>query len=195
MWIDAKKYKHYEYIKTSLIPALELDYNRFIRKFNITETGVNVFRFEYPNREDDHADDWWAIPLIQGGEAVPPLRNPWQHATASLKEIPGVFQSIVNFIKPNGGLPMHHDFGSWQRIEEAMGHPVKGYTIAIGIDMPSNDPNVCGMEFENDTYPRTYGNKEIVALNGRDFMHKVWNRTGNWRVSCVIDTNITHWNE
>ena len=194
MWINHNKYKHLEYLKTSLIPALELDYNRFQRKHNILETGVNVFRFEYPNSEDEHADDWWALPLIQGKEAVPPLRNPFQHATASLKEIPGVFQSIVNFIKPNGGLPMHHDMGSWKRIEEAVGHSVKGYTLAIGIDMPSNDPNICGMEFLEDKSPKTYSNKEIVAFNGRDYMHKVWNKTGNWRVSCVIDTDISEWN-
>ena len=194
MWIDPKHYKHIETLKQSLLPALETDYQYFKRKHDIERVGINVFRFEYPNAEHEHADDWYAMALFQGGQPVPPTKNVFHHATACLKEIPGIFQSIVNFIRPNGGLPLHHDFGSWQRIEESLGHKVKGYTIAIGIDMPSNDPNICGMEFEKDNYPRTYGNKEIVAFNGRDYMHKVWNKTNNWRVSCVIDTDINQWN-
>ncbi|NBP54972.1 hypothetical protein EBU71_00240 [bacterium] len=189
MWIDPKKFKHYEMLK-SLSVALQADYSTFSRNHNIKEKGINVFRYEYPNAEHEHADSWWAIPLIQGTKAVP---NDWHRSTAVLKEIPGVFQSIVNFITPFGGLPLHKDFGSWQRIEESVGHAVKGWTIAIGIDMPSNDPKILGIEFENDSAPRAYANNEIVAFDGRNYMHKVWNKTGNWRVSAIVDTNETEW--
>lgn len=189
MWVDVQKYKHYNLLK-SLQTALHADYATFLRNHDIYKKGINVFRFEYPNAEHEHADHWWAIPLIQGAK---PVENDWHRSTAVLKEIPGVFQSIVNFITPHGGLPLHKDFGSWQRIEEAMGHKVTGYTIALGIDMPSNDPNILGIEFDEDKIPRAYGSNDIVAFDGRNYLHRVWNKTGNWRVSAIVDTNITEW--
>ena len=48
-----------------------------------------------------------------------------------------------------------------------------------------------GIQFGNDI--RSYGNKEIVAFEGRTSKHYVWNLANAWRVSSVIDLALEEW--
>ena len=190
MWRSYKDYRYSDKLET-LYPAMKADFEDWMKSHNIRKDSINVFRYEYPKAEHQFADSWWALPLAQGGKMV---ENEWQRTSAIVKTLPGMFQCIINFIEPHGGLPMHRDMGSWSRIEEALGKQVRGWTIGIGIDMPSQNPKELAIKFFDDDIPTCYGNGEIVCFDGRNHLHEVWNKTNEWRVSAVIDLNDEEFN-
>lgn len=188
MWRSYRDYKH-AFILETLYPALKADYEEWMQKHIVRRDSVNVFRYEYPGANHQYADSWWALPIAQAGEIVPD--NQWNRTSAIVKKLPGLFQCIINFIEPNGGLPMHRDMGSWARIEQGLKRKVTGWTVGIGIDMPSKDYKELAIKFFDDDIGTCYGNGEIVCFDGRNHLHEVWNKTDKWRVSAVIDLDDT----
>jgi hypothetical protein len=195
MFIDPKKYKGYNLL-VDMADALKLDYDEFIKDHPDPRKHICVFKFEYPELENvklDYEDDWWAVPIFVDGEIDNKMYpNHWLRTKEIAKTLPGMYQQIVNFIKPNGGkLPPHNDYGSWQRISQKFPTP-NGYTVAIGIDMlEPQDKTKQAIQFGDEI--KTYGNKEITAFDGRNYIHSVWNNCDNWRVSSVIDLAGTEW--
>lgn len=195
MFVDAKKYKHYDKL-VQMADALKLDYDEFIKDHPDPRKHICVFKFEYPELETkklDYEDDWWAVPIFVDGKIDQQMYpNHWLRTKEIAKSLPGMYQQIINFIRPNGGkLPPHVDYGSWQRISQYFPNP-KGYTAALGIDMlEPQDTTKQAIQFGDEI--RSYGNKEIVAFDGRNYTHSVWNLCDNWRVSSVIDLAETEW--
>lgn len=196
MFVDATKYKHYDLL-VKMADALKLDYDEFIVDHPDPRKHVCVFKFEYPELESqklDYEDDWWAVPIFVDGKIDNTMYpNHWLRTKAITQTLPGLYQQIINFIRPNGGkLPWHNDFGSWERIAQHFPNP-KGYTAAIGIDMLEPiDTEKQGIQFGEDI--RSYVNKEITAFDGRNYAHYVWNLCDAWRVSSVIDLSEKEWN-
>ena len=180
MFKSPKDYMHYDLLP-QVHAAMKADYDEW--RGDIREDLVNVFKYEYPDAKHQYANSWFALPIYQQKQFT---ENSWHRTQEAIKNLPGLFQCIINFIEPNGGLPMHKDYGSWKRIEEAEGREVEGWTIAIGIDMPSDRVRDVAIEFDLED-PMTYSNGEIVCFDGRNYDHKVWNKTDKWRVSAIID--------
>lgn len=198
MFVDPKKYKGYD-VLVEMADALKLDYDEFIKDHPDPRKHICVFQFEYPEitteKELEYKDDWWAVPIFIDGEIDNKMYpNHWLRTKELGKTLPGLYQQVINFIRPNGGhLPWHNDFGSWQRIEQYFPN-ARGYTAAIGIDMlEPQDSSKQGIQFTTDI--RSYGNKEIVAFEGRSKKHYVWNLSDSWRVSSVIDIAESEWDE
>jgi hypothetical protein len=196
MFVDAKKYKHHDKL-VEMADALKLDYDEFIVDHPDPRKHICVFQFEYPEitngRELEYKDDWWAVPIFIDGQIDNKMYpNHWLRTKEIARTLPGIYQQIINFIRPNGGkLPWHNDFGSWDRISQHFPNP-RGYTAAIGIDMlEPRDKLKQGIRFDRDV--RSYGNKEIIAFDGKNYMHTVWNLCDAWRVSSVIDIADTEW--
>lgn len=183
MWRSYKDYKHHGLLR-ELHQAMHADYLDWIKTHDIRNSTVNVFKYEYPDAKHKYADSWWAIPIAQGGKVEP---NDWKRTSPLVAKLPGLLQCVINFIEPQGGLPMHKDMGSWQRIEQAIGHKVTGWTIGIGIDMPSESYRELAIKFLDDDIGTCYKNGEFVCFDGRNHLHEVWNKTDKWRVSAVID--------
>lgn len=180
MFKSPTDYKHH-HLFAEFYEALKADYAEW--SGDIRSDLINVFKYEYPNAKHQYSESWYALPLYQKKQFN---LDQWQRSVAVLRKMPGLFQSTVNFIEPHGGLPMHKDFGSWKRIEEAEGRAVEGWTIAIGLDMPSDRVRDVAIEFDLED-PMTYSNGEVVCFDGRNYEHKVWNNTDKWRVSAIID--------
>jgi hypothetical protein len=196
MFVDATKYKHYQKL-VEMADALKLDYDEFIVDHPDPRKHICVFQFEYPEisteAEMEYKDDWWAVPIFIDGQIDNEMYpNHWLRTKAIARTLPGLYQQIINFIRPNGGkLPWHNDYGSWQRIGRYFPNP-RGYTAAIGIDMLEPiDTEKQGIQFADDI--RSYGNKEIIAFEGRTKEHYVWNLCDAWRVSSVIDIADSEW--
>lgn len=196
MFVDAKKYKHYDKL-VQMADALKLDYDDFMKAYPDPRSHICVYAYEYPEASAAEGnifkDDWWAVPIFVDATVDTKMYpDQWLRTKEIAKTLPGIYQQIINFIKPNGGkLPWHNDYGSWDRIAKYFPNP-KGYTAAIGIDMlePLNVEQQ-GIQFDNDR--RGYVNKEIVAFDGRNYDHTVWNLADAWRVSSVIDISAEEW--
>lgn len=187
MFKSPKDYLHYHMLE-ELYPLMAADYAEW--HGDIRGDLVNVFKYEYPDAKHQFANSWYALPIYQQKQLT---QNPWHRTSEYVTKLPGLFQCVINFIEPNGGLPWHYDYGSWTRIEEAEGRKVNGYTVAIGIDMPSDRVGKLAIEFDNED-PMTYSNGEIVCFDGRNYRHQVWNKTDSWRVSAVVDLDAMEFN-
>lgn len=192
VFVNPKNYKHYNLLE-ELSEALSLDYAEFKKEYsNPREFAVNVSNLEYGENDvaDDHRDYWWAIGIFHENKIDNTFSNHWKRTKDITQKIPGMYQSIINYVKPKGYIPWHKDTGTWDRLKEYYREP-KGYTVAIGIDTIS-DTNIMGLEFEEGII--SYENKEIVSFNGKDYDHRVWNKSNQWRVTAIIDISLDEWN-
>jgi len=215
VWVDYKKYKHYTLLE-ELTVALQEDYKEWAAVYKPDQDGICVWRNEYVDPNEDqleknpdnllyeepegqaeniHKDSWWAIGLLFTREFMAANKFPgyWLRSKVILKKMPGIHQAIVNFIIPQGRIPMHEDRGSWARIEQDLNRKVSGYTAVIAIDYPSEDVREVGFRFSNERTGRGFKTGDVFAFEGRLHAHEVWNLTDKWRVTCVIDIDDTEW--
>jgi len=209
MWVDPKKYKHYALLE-ELKDALQSEYAQWKTRHDIYKDALCVYGYEYEDNsvqmkipdnflkenlinaeEVKHAKDWWAICLYfsrrsMGEEFFP---GEWTESTNIIKRMPGVCQTIINFVVPNGKLPYHTDVGGWEKIESDHGKPIKGYSAVIAIDTPT--PNT--FSFLETPERKTFESGSIYAFEGRYHSHEIVNETNQWRATCVIEIAAEEW--
>lgn len=212
MWIDADRYKH-ENVLEELTRRLMLDLENLratghdpeksacqILKFNHSDvypelSSVNDVEFHKPEQFVDKPNPneiWYAEALYLDGKPSDRFKANWPLTTEYMDSIPGLLQMIVNFIKPGGVLPHHNDRGGWERIDTWTGDIQRGFTVSIGVDIPTDDPVICGLEFEGESRGCRTG--EWVIFEGRNFDHNCWNHSNGWRIAGVVDIKASEFN-
>jgi hypothetical protein len=215
MWIDYKKYKHHQLLD-ELSVALQEDYKEWSQVYKPDRDGICVWRYEYADptkvqlekdpdnllyevpsnqQELDYRDAWWAIGLFFTRQFLASNKFPgyWLRAKTVLEKMPGLHQAVINFIVPNGIIPMHPDGGSWERICLDLERQVYGYTAVVCIDYPSEKVEEVGFRFAGEKHGRGFKTGDVFAFEGRFHEHEVWNYTDKWRVTCVIDIDESEW--
>lgn len=213
MWIDSDRYKHAGVLE-ELAQRLRSDYD------NLKSTGhdpikeaCQILKFEHPDvypelqfhhqSEEYHNPDfwedkpnpkevWYGESIYIDGKISDRFKNHWIKTAEFVPQIPGLLQMMVNFIKPHGRLPEHHDRGGWERIDRWTGKRQRGFTVSIGVDIPSSDPKDCGLEFDGEE--RGQENGKWVIFEGRNRRHNCWNNTDKWRVAAVVDIQASEFN-
>jgi len=192
-WVNAKLYKNYDQLEKA-IPVILEETRRFMETNpDIVANTVNTFGVD--NRDEltevpvtpeeyKHMDDWRVLPMLYNKEWN---RKVFPKSHALIGALPGLYQSLVNFVIPGGRIAKHFDKGNWDKIEEHYGHRVDGYSVVLNLSvgMKERGEKTVGMDVDGiKKYPLT---GEIVAFDGRNSIHNMWNDTEEWRVTAVLD--------
>jgi hypothetical protein len=129
---------------------------------------------------------WFGFPLFDVNSENTEYTQYWPKTTEFLKEIPGLINVCVNFVGPNSRIPDHADIDI---LPEKIGNRTAIGTI-IGISMPSSDPSIVGFHVNNEI--KGWNTGDIVSINGYE-IHGGWNKSNDWRVSLLIDTDKVNW--
>ena len=213
MWIDSDRYKH-EGVLEELASRLRSDLNNLrIQGHDPIKTACQILKFEHPdvypelryanNSAEYHHPEawedkpnpkevWYGEAIYLDGKTSDRFKDNWKSTAEYVPQIPGLLQMMVNFIKPGGILPVHDDRGGWQRIDRWTGKMQRGFTVSIGVDIPSSDPKLCGLEFDGESRGQVNGG--WVIFEGRNCRHTAWNLTKHWRVAAVVDIQASEFN-
>lgn len=213
MWIDSDRYKHPEILK-EFASRLQADLaDMRAQGHDPIKTACQILKFDYPelypelqyasNSPEYHhpeawedkpnpKESWYGEAIYLDGKIAERWSEHWKRSSEFVTQIPGILQTMVNFIKPYGKLPVHDDRGGWERIDRWTGKRQRGFTVSIGLDVPSSDPEVCGLTFDGEA--RGQKNGEWIVFEGRNCMHSLWNNSNQWRVAAVVDIQASEFN-
>lgn len=190
-WVNAKLYSGYDQLEKAM-PIIVEETRQWMANKDIVLNTVNTFGVnskdeltEIPvtHEEYKHMDDWRVLPMLYAKEWN---REVFPKSHALLGTLPGLYQGLVNFVIPGGRIAKHFDKGNWDKIEEHYGHRVDGYSVVLNlhVGMVKGEKTV-GMDVDGiKKYPLT---GDIVAFDGRNAIHDMWNDTNEWRVTAVLD--------
>ena len=211
MWINVKKYKHYDKL-LEITPLAQQDFANWKQKYKY-EDRMQVLKFEHPDvypelkgtstssdlyhRPESIPDrpnpkeNWFCDPCsTDTGKKIGPAFQDWKLSAPKILELPGIVQHLVNFVKPHSSLPPHDDLGGWIRLSKDTGRELNGFSVVLGLDTVKNKDQM-GIMFNNvwtnTKDPRAWGTGEWVAFEGKTHFHDVFNRTDQWRVTVVVD--------
>lgn len=183
-WYDYREFKYFEKIE-ELRDIVLLEYAENKDKLDQTKNGALVR--EIYNVDSDRTDVYWfGFPIIEVDNINERYAKFWPKTSAFVKDIPGVINTVINFVGPKSVVPRHSDTDIEKEIigdREAIG-------VIIGINMPSTDPDIVGFEVNKEI--KSWGSGEIVAINGYK-RHSGWNESDQWRVSMLIDLDKKYW--
>jgi Aspartyl/Asparaginyl beta-hydroxylase len=127
----------------------------------------------------------WNFSLYNKHYMVPTPPAMFKNIEDKLGTIPDVFQSFINFMAPNTVLPTHCDdennSGNFGTLRAA---GFKCYQITAGVQIPSNNAEVCGLNIDGFITNTEQGS--IVAFDGTK-PHNGWNRSDSWRITWIVD--------
>jgi len=188
MWIDYKKYKHWELID-QIFPIVRAE----LQKFLIDHTPYDMsdykwFEEQYGEELNPIIRYWYAIPTVRAGK-----KTPWGKLMPKLEEIslalPGITNFTINAIAPGGTVPPHSDYDYDMRHD--LSGIKKSYAILLCIDIPSDDIEKCGFNLGDDRV--LLKTNDIVAFDG-SVEHWGWNYTDKWRYTVNMDISGEFWN-
>lgn len=195
-WVNAKLYSGYDSLYAAMPTVLE-ETQAWMKTYDVVANTVNTFGVKNKDltevpvtpEEYKHMDDWRVLPMLyekQWNTDVFPLTH------RLFRNLPGLYQGLINFVTPGGRIATHFDKGNWDKIEEHYGYRVDGYSMVLNLSVGMTDRNeqTVGMEVNGiRKYPMT---GEIVAFDGREALHSMWNDTDHWRVTAVLDIAKEH---
>lgn len=215
MFIDVTKYRHYDKLAEIVKVHME-EFEEWKTKYWY-EDRMQVTKYHHPDvypelaniKDDTDAyhrpegipdrpnpkENWYCDAIHSVGQKGPAWDD-WKRTAELTFALPGVTQHIVNFIRPHTKLRDHDDFGGWQRNAKDMGlNELNGYSLSLGLSH-INDKKKMGImmkhPFADINQYKSWGNGEIVAFEGKTHMHRVYNDCDEWRVTCIIDIEQSH---
>ena len=218
MWINIKKYKHYDKL-LEVIPLAQQDFENWKQKYKY-EDRMQVLKFEHPevypelkgtstgsdlyHRPETIEDrpnpkeNWFCDPVATDtGKKIGRAFDDWKLSAPKILELPGFIQHLVNFVKPHSSLPPHDDFGGWTRLSKDTGRELNGFSASLILD-GVKDKTQMGIMFHNvwTGMPdaRTWDIGEWVAFEGKTHFHDVYNKSDQWRVTVVVDLEYDQFN-
>ena len=183
IWFDTTKNKNYHLLEQLRDTVIDEYHNTWKHKYTPEKDGIK-FSDRYG---DGHDLGWWGCPLV---DATKPTQysEKWPRTLEAIKKIPGVLNVCVNFIQPGHIIPEHTD--DYYDMNENVVGKVRGYGTMIGINMPSNDPEVVG--FQVAGVKKGWSKGEMAAFDGYQ-KHGGWNYSDDWRVTMIIDIKDEYW--
>ena len=131
---------------------------------------------------------WFAVPNLRAGKETE-WSNTLPKLTSIAKSLPGIVNFSLNAIAPGGQAPIHSDYSYDMRKDLSGVDQV--YVILIGVDIPSDNINVCGFQLDNNRMVFKTG--DIIAFDG-GIPHGSWNYSDEWRYTINMDIKAEYWN-
>jgi hypothetical protein len=180
MIIREKQIKHIGLLKYMLKEIQEI-----VNSHSIEEIKSQCVYNSWCDKPDDPLAQNWNFSLYNKHFTVPPPPPMFKNIEENLAEIPDAYQSFINFMHPHTVLPTHYDDeGNQTNMGTLRVVGLKCYQITAGVIIPSNDPELCGLNINGEIIPTHEG--EIIAFDGTK-PHGGWNRTDQWRITWIID--------
>ncbi len=180
MIITGNQIKSHGYLKYML-----KEIQGIISKHTIEEIKSQCVANSWCDNPKDPLSNNWNFSLYNKHFTVPPPPSMFKNIEENLATIPDVYQSFINFMAPNTVLPTHQDdegnqtnFGTLRVVG------FKCYQITAGVLIPSEDPELCGLNIDGQITSTRQG--EIIAFDGTR-PHGGWNKTDQWRITWIID--------
>jgi len=215
MFIDIKKYRHYD--KLEEIKKVHLEEFAEWKEKYWYEDRMQVTKYHHPEvypEFNNIADDTDAY---HRPENIPDRPNPnenwycdaihstgqrgnawddWSRTAELTFALPGVCQHIVNFIRPKTHLRDHDDFGGWKRNAKDMGvKTLNGFSVSLGLHHIDDKKQMGIMmkhPFADLNQYKSWGTGEMIAFEGKTHFHHVYNHSDEWRVTAIIDIEASH---
>lgn len=175
MWIEPHKCKHYHTLQ-ELLRNLQTVFSKIDFQELRNDPAVT-------NWSTDNADSWhtnWSINLYHCANSIK-VPDAFVEVTEKIATMDQCYQVFLNFVAPNTIIPKHKDN---KNLGNIVGPAKACYQVVLGIQIPSNDPAICG--FENDGVVRSYNTGDIVAFDGMAD-HWGWNYSTEWRITACVD--------
>ena len=109
------------------------------------------------------------------GNVEPRLIDTFPRTLEFSKKLNGITKIELIAIGPNSIIPLHLDDMSRPKFDTS-----NFYVMFIGIHVPSNEPNIVGIQIDKEIYNHTHG-KAIVF--DTQIPHSAWNNTDEWWLS------------
>lgn len=148
------------------------------------------FEAQYGHKlpEQDIMKLWYAVPNLRAGQ-----ETEWSSKLPKLtdvaKALPGIVNFSLNAIAPGGQAPTHSDYSYDMR--EELSKTDRAYVILIGVDIPSDDINICGFHLGEERI--LLKTNDIIAFDG-SIPHGSWNYSNKWRYTINMDIKAEYWN-
>jgi hypothetical protein len=185
-WIDSTRFAHYDSL-AHLRDVLLGEYAEVGADRDCIGEAVSVEeRYGVDSQPNIR---WHAYPLLNSRVVDDSYSVYWPLSTRAVLAVPGVINAAINYIAPGCIIPDHTD-DYYDMSTEVVGD-LRGVGTMIGIDMPSSDPDVVGFHVGEDRLGWSTG--DIVSFDGY-VRHGGWNHSLSWRVTLIIDTEISLWN-
>lgn len=176
MWIDPSTCKHYPVLKDVLS-----DLQQVFSKVDFLSLRNDPC---VTNWSTDPNDNWvvnWSINLYNKNANIDSLPAGLQEVAEKISNIPDCYQSFLNFVAPGTIIPQHKDN---KNLGNIVGPDKSCYQVVLCIQIPSNDPEVCGTD--NGGEIRSYSTGDIVSFDGM-VDHWIWNYSDQWRITACVD--------
>jgi hypothetical protein len=187
MWIDYKKYTHYNLVE-NLLPIMKEDLKNYLSLNKTTHIEAREIERIRLNMEVNEAENWYMLPVIRNRK-VTEWAHELPHTTSLATEIPGLVNITLNFFAPGSGAPAHSDYDYDMR--EDITNNSKCYAILLGVKVPSNDIELNGFRLGSESI--VIRENDIFGFDG-GIEHQSWNNTECWRYTCNMDIDQTFWN-
>ena len=102
------------------------------------------------------------------------VKEKFSNTIEFIKNMPGVFSARGLAIGPKSIVPLHLD-----DMERKAFDLNDWYSVLIGIEVPSDDPNLLAVEVDKCIY--THDNKKSIIFDTQ-IPHSAWNNTDEWWV-------------
>lgn len=186
MWIDPKLYIDYHKLDNILKRIQNVLLNYPIEKLH--EIGSNWF----PEKDDCAT---FSIILHKKDIIIECINTETEKIIHDIQKLSGINQCLINFIKAGDPIPDHTDgreyYDKKDNIHEEKIKALENihfskdtYQIILGIQIPSNNPDIVGFHVNNEI--RGYNTGDIVAFDG-NVMHGGWNYSNEYRITACLD--------
>ena len=201
MWLDARKYQGYAQVQDIVSTAVEVV--KKINLFNEAKKFYNIGGY-YPEVIDDCKDkvNWHGAILynvhtstenrlekIEVKNELSAYIPLFDQITQKIKKLPGISEGSINFYAPHSVIPRHVD-NQWFLHNDNMDNYRRCVSIICGLDMPSNDPELCSLTVGNET--KGWSTGEFIGFDGL-VPHWGFNKTDKFRVTMLIETFADAW--
>ena len=213
MFINIKKYKHYDQLE-KLIAVHQEEFAKW-KELYWYEDRMQVTKYHHPdiypefaNITDDsdayhrpenipdrpNPNENWYCDAIHSVGNVGPKWDDWKQSADITFNLPGCTQHIVNFIRPHTALRDHDDFGGWVRNAKDMGvDQLDGFTISLTLEGESGKQGIrMWNPFADILQTKTCDVGSWICFEGKTHMHHVFNDSDQWRVTAIIDIEASH---
>jgi len=189
-WFDYKNFRHYDLLENLRDVVIE-EYSSWKESHDHIKEGIDIHdRYNITEEDPEHLRNlvWYGFPLITGRIVAEEYRNSWPKTLIAIEKIPGVINVAINFIGPQNIIPDHKD--DYFDMSPEIAGEKKGWGTMIGISMPSPDVEVVGFHIEGEK--KGWDTGDIVSFDGYK-THGGWNKSDEWRVTMIIDTEQEYW--
>jgi hypothetical protein len=199
-WVDPKLYAGYKQIEKIIELTrdvvskieLELDFKKFLDiggYYPETHNSQDVVSWQGIILYNVHTNTENRLEKIEEKIELAHLVPLFNDITQLVKKLPGVSEASINFYGPHSTIPRHVD-NQWFLHHANMEGYRRCLSIIAGIDIPSDDPDLCSLTVGDVT--KSWSSGDFLGFDGL-VPHYGVNHTDKFRVTMLVETFADYW--